>query len=406
MDLFERLAGAYDEAHRLKDAGRYPYFPELAAGPGGDGSTARYGGRELIMCGSNNYLGLTGDPRVVAAARAALAEYGTSCTGSRLLNGNLALHGELEAELAAFCGKPAALVFPTGYQTNLGVLSGLLTPRDQVVIDEEVHASVIDGCRLSGARMRRFRHNDAGHLRQLLAGLPGLPEEAGRLVVVDGVYSMGGDLCELPAVARACREHGARLLVDDAHGLGVLGEGGRGTAAHFGPAVAAQADLITVTFSKSLASTGGAVLGGTEVIHWLRHVSRALIFSAGPAPAATAAALAALRVLRAEPERAARARENAARVRRELAGLGVDCGTGPAPIVPLHTPDVPRTIDVWNRLLERGVYLNPVVPPAASPRLRASFLATHTGEQVARAVEALAPEAPLLRGCARRRPRG
>ncbi|MEI5101463.1 8-amino-7-oxononanoate synthase [Streptomyces sp. PmtG] len=375
-------------------AGLYPYFLPLG---GQEGAIVRRAGRELIMCGSNNYLGLTNDPRVHAAARAALDRYGSSSTGSRFLNGNTDLHEELETELAAFLGKPAALVLSTGYQANLGALAGLLTPRDYVLVDRDAHASLVDGCRLSGAKVRRFPHNDAEGLRRALARLP---RDAARLVVVDGVYSMEGDLCDLPAIAGACAAHGARLLVDDAHGLGVLAQG-RGTATHFG--LTDQVDLITVTFSKSLASLGGAVAGSEEAIHYLRHKARSLMFSASMTPASTAAALAALRVLRAEPHLADAVRDRADYVRRGLRAAGVDTGDSTTPIIPVPVRDAESTLVVWERLIRTGVYVNPVLPPAASPRLRTSYMATHTLAQLDRVVDALAAQ-PELRATADRVP--
>lgn len=383
-DVYDRL-DEYRAASDLMSAGMYPFFLPL---DGHEASVVRRAGRELIMCGSNNYLGLTGDDRLVEAAEDALRRYGTSCTGSRFLNGNTDLHEQLEAELAAFLGKPAALVLPTGYQANLGAVAGLLSPRDYVVADRDAHASLIDGCRLSGARMRWFPHNDAEGLR---TALERIPDDAARLVVVDGVYSMEGDLCDLPAVVAVCAEYGARLLVDDAHGLGVLARG-RGTAAHFG--LTDRVDLITVTFSKSLASIGGAVLGSEEAVHYLKHHARSLMFSASPTPASTATALTALRVLRAEPHRVGRVLANAARVRRGLADAGIPTGDSPTPIVPVPMAGSTETLTAWSRLVERGVYVNPVIPPAASPRLRTSYTAAHTPEQLDRVVEALAAEVP------------
>ncbi|GGT40871.1 2-amino-3-ketobutyrate CoA ligase [Streptomyces kurssanovii] len=386
-DVFSRFA-SFTAANDLIESGLYPCFIPLE---GHDGTRARLDGRELIMCGSNNYLGLTDDPRVRAAAGRALDTYGSSCTGSRFLNGNIDLHQELEKELARFLGKPAALVMSTGYQTNLGVIAGLLTPRDHVVIDKGAHASVVDGCRLSGAKLRWFPHNDAGALAGVLAGLP---DDAPRLVVVDGVYSMEGELCDLPAVVDVCRRYGARLLVDDAHGLGVLA-GERGTAAHFG--LTDEVDLITVTFSKSLASLGGAVAGSEEAIHYLRHHARSLIFSASMTPANTGAALAALRVLRDEPELTDKLAADAGHLRRGLAAVGIGTGVSATPIIPVATHGAIGTLHAWRRLIDSGVYVNPVLPPAAEPRLRVSLTARHTTAQLDRVVEAFAA-VPELRG--------
>ncbi|WP_229706453.1 aminotransferase class I/II-fold pyridoxal phosphate-dependent enzyme [Micromonospora sonchi] len=339
---------------------------------------------EVVMCGSNNYLGLTSDPRVRAAAHSAIEEYGSSRTGSRLLNGNVSLHEELERDLADFLGMPAALVFPTGYQANLGAIASLVSRNDVVIIDREAHASVYDACGMSPAKVWRFAHNDMEDLERRLASCP---PDANRLVVVDGVYSMAGDLCPLPETVQLCRKYGARLLVDDAHGLGVLADG-RGTSAHFG--MTEQIDLITITFSKSLASVGGAVLGPEEVIDYLRHHARSLIFSAAAPPASLAAARAALGILRDEPWLCRQALENASYVHRELAALGYDPLPSEAPIVCVPFESAVPAMFAWRSLMERGVYVNAVLPPAASPRLRASFTATHTPEQLKRAVAAFA----------------
>ncbi|GGW75794.1 MULTISPECIES: aminotransferase class I/II-fold pyridoxal phosphate-dependent enzyme [Streptomyces] len=385
-DLYSRFS-SFTAARDLMAADLYPFFLPLE---GGEGPTVRRDGRTLIMCGSNNYLGLTGHPEVLAAARSALDRYGSSRTGSRFLNGNTDLHQELEAELADYLGKPAALVMSTGYQTNLGVLGTVLTPRDYVVLDRSAHASLLDGCRLSGAKVRWFPHNDPEGLRRTLERIP---DEAGRLVVVDGVYSMEGDVCDLPAVVKMCSAYGARLLLDDAHGLGVLAEG-RGTAAHFG--LTDEVDLITVTFSKSLASLGGAVAGSEEAIHYLRHHARSLMFSASTTPTNAAAALAALRLLRARPELATAVQANAAYVRRGLAEAGVRSTPSSTPIVSLPTPGALETLTTWQRLLHDGVYVNPVLPPAAEPRLRTSYMASHTLDQLDRVVEACAAQDALL----------
>lgn len=380
MDLFEKCR-SYTLARAAIAAGIYPYFLTFE---GQDGTSVQCGGRDIVMCGSNNYLGLTTDTRVRDAAVAALESYGTSCTGSRFLNGNLALHEELERELAEFLGKEAALVFSTGYQANVGTITALLARDDVVVTDRDCHASIIDACRMSRCSCRRFEHNDPDSLDVALASIPAT---TGRLVVVDGVYSMEGDVCALPEIQRVCAAHGARLLVDDAHGLGVLADG-RGTCAHFG--LTDEVDLITVTFSKSLASLGGAVVGDEDVIHYLRHHARSLIFSASMPPASAAAALAALRILRAEPWRARRVVGHGAHIRKGLSRLGFDIGASTTPIVPVLSPDVLSALALWRRLLDEGVYTNPVVPPAASPRLRTSFMATHTVEELDRVIETFA----------------
>lgn len=382
MDLFDKIH-EYTDAREAMEAGLYPYFPVVDRQ---DGTEARISDRDVIMCGSNNYPGLSNHRRVVEASAAALHRYGTSCTGSRFLNGNLRLHEELEAELARFYGREDALVFSTGFQANLGTISAVAGRGDVVLLDREAHASAIDAARLSGARVRFFRHNDVESLERKLAGCA---RDAGVLVVVEGVYSMAGDICPLPEVIDVARRHGARVLLDDAHGLGVLA-GGRGTEAHFGGG--ARSDLVTVTFSKALASVGGAVVGSRAAVDYLRHHARSLIFSAAMTPAGTAAALAALRVLAEEPWRAERAMSNAAYVRRALTARGVSVGASVTPIVPVPLEDVTRTFTVWRNLLDRGVYVNAVIPPAASCRLRMSFLATHTVDQLDRVVSAVASE--------------
>lgn len=378
MDIFEKCR-QYTIAREAMKAGIYPYFVPF---DDNEGTIARLHGREIVMCGSNNYLGLTKDPRVIQASHAALDESGSSCTGSRLLNGNLRLHEELESELASFFGKPAALVFPTGYQANVGAISGLLSRGDTIFADREAHASALDGALVSPASLRLFAHNDADDLRaKLAARRPG----GASLVVVDGVYSMGGDLCELEAIVEVCNEFGARLIVDDAHGAGVLG-GGRGTCAELG--LADRVDLITVTFSKAFASLGGAIVGDEDVIHYLRHHARTEIFSASMTPSNTAAALTALRICTLEPWRSQQALANARYVDAGFASLGLDTGNSRSPIVPVITTEPYATARLWSRLMELGVYTNAVLPPAASTRLRTSFMATHSRAQIDYVLEA------------------
>ncbi len=375
MDIFEKCS-RFTAAREAIEAGFYPYFIPLTEN---DGSVAEYQGHRLIMCGSNNYLGLTTHPKVRQAAREALDRFGTSCTGSRFLNGTLELHEQLERELAKWVGKPAALVFSTGMQTNLGTVSALVGRGDIVVLDKEDHASIVDGARLSWGETRRFQHNDMADLDQVLTGIPG---GKGKLVVVDGVFSMEGDIVLLPDVVRLCRKHGARLMVDDAHALGVLG-GGRGTAAHFG--LTSEVDLIVGTFSKSLASIGGFVAGDETVIHYIKHHARALIFSASIPPASAAAALAALRVMREEPDRVARVNKIADRMRRHFRKMGFNIGNSATPVVPIIIGDIHRTLMTWKLLFEKGVFVNVALPPAVPEGrelLRTSFMATHTDEQL------------------------
>jgi 8-amino-7-oxononanoate synthase len=384
MDIFEkcRQDPLTREARIASAAGYYPYFIALDEN---EGPIASYQGRKIIMCGSNNYIGLTMDARVREAAKQALDHYGPSNTGSRFLNGNLRLHEELEQELADFFGKEAALVFPTGYQVNLGTISALLGRNDVAIIDKDAHACIVDGVRLGYGEMKRFAHNS---MRDLERQLQSCESRVGKLVIVDGVYSMGGDIAPLPEVVELCKKYGARLLVDDAHGAGVLGRG-RGTVAHFG--LTDQVDMIMTTFSKSFASLGGAVMGDDDVIHYIKHHARSLIYSASITPASSAAALAALRVMREEPQRAERVMAIGAYMRRSLTALGYDIGESETPIVPIITGDRETTLALWRGLLDAGVFTNPVLPPAApTGRLRTSYMATHTEEQLHQVVEIFA----------------
>ncbi len=383
MDLFEKCR-SFTEAKEVQALGLYPYFIPLTDS---EGTVAWVGDHRLIMIGSNNYLGLTTHPKVRQAAIDAIHRYGTSCTGSRFLNGTLELHLELERRLAEFVGKEAALVFSTGYQTNVGTISALVGRGDFAITDKEDHASILDGCRLSFGRMRRFPHNDVEALERVLAGLP---EEAGKLVIVDGVFSMGGDIAPLPDLIAVCRKYGARLMVDDAHSIGVLADG-RGTAAHFG--VTDQVDLIMGTFSKSFASLGGFIAGDAEVIHYIQHHARSLIFSASIAPANAAAALAALEVMIEEPERSRRVMEIGERMRKGFRELGFDVGHSQTPIVPVVIGEDMTTFQFWRMLFDEGVYTNPVISPAVpegQALLRTSYMATHTDEQLDFVLEAFA----------------
>ncbi len=377
MDLFDKCS-AFTEAREAQAAGFYPYFIPLSET---EATEVSVGDRRLIMIGSNNYLGLTTHPKVRRAAIEATERYGTSCTGSRLLNGTLELHLELERRMAEFIGTEAALVFPTGDQTNVATISALVSRGDFVVTDKEDHASIVDGCRLAFGETRRFRHNDMAHLERVLAGLP---DDVGRLVVVDGVFSMSGDITPLPEIVPLCKKYGARLMVDDAHSIGVLG-GGHGTAARFG--ITDQVDLTMGTFSKSFASLGGFIAGSEEVVHYIQHHARALIFSASIPPANAAAALAALEVMQEEPERIERVNQIGERMRVGLRQLGFRVGDTQTPIVPVIIGDDMRTFLTWKALYEAGVYTNPVVSPAVPPEsslLRTSYMATHTEEQLDR----------------------
>jgi len=380
MDIFAK-SREYTAAREAMQAGLYPYFIPISES---EGTEAVIRGKRLIMCGSNNYLGLTADPRVRKAAIEAVERFGTSCTGSRFLNGTLELHERLERELAEFVGKEAALVFSTGMQTNLGTISSLVGRNDVVVLDKDDHASLVDGAYLAFGETKRFRHNDMADLERVLSGIP---DEKGRLVVVDGLYSMGGDLAPLPEIVPLCRKYGARLMVDDAHGIGVLG-GGRGTAAHFN--LTEDVDLIMSTFSKSFASLGGFIAGSDQVIHYIKHHARALIFSASIPAANAAAALAALEIMRTEPERVERLTQIAEKMRRGYREMGLTVGPSVTPIIPIMIGDNTRTLLVWKALFERGVFVNPVLVPAVpegQQLLRTSYMATHTDAQLDRVLD-------------------
>ncbi len=378
MELYDKCY-QFTEAKEAMEKGYYPYFIPLSDT---EGTEVTIGGRRLIMIGSNNYLGLTTHPKVREAAIEAIRRYGTSCTGSRFLNGTLALHNQLEQELADFVSKEAALVFSTGYQTNVGTISALVGRDDVVITDKEDHASIVDGCRLAFGTMHRFRHADMDSLERTLAKCQ--PDQ-GKLVVVDGVFSMGGDIAPLPEIISLCKKYRARLMVDDAHAVGVLGENGRGTAAHFG--VTGDVDLIMGTFSKSFASLGGFIAGDEVAIHYIQHHARSLIFSASMPAANVAACLAALEIMRTEPERPVRLKAIADRMRQGYRGLGYDTGASETPIIPIIIGDDMPTFTMWRALLDAGVYTNPVIPPAVPPSmslLRTSYMATHTDEQMDR----------------------
>jgi len=380
MDIFEKCP-AFTAAREAMAGGYYPFFIAMTDN---EGSEAVYQGRRVIMCGSNNYLGLTTHPKVRQAAIDAVNRYGTSCTGSRFGNGTLELHEQLERELAVWVGKEAALIFTTGMQTNLGVISALVGRGDVVILDKDDHASIVDGARLGWGELKRFRHNDMIDLERVLASIP---DGAGKLVVVDGLFSMGGDLAPLPELVPLCKRYGARLMVDDAHSMGVFG-GGRGTAAHFG--LTGEVDLIMSTFSKSFASIGGFIAGDDVVIHYIKHHARALIFSASISPPNTAAALAALHVMQAEPERIQRVNQVGERMRRELQRLGFNIGQSVSPIIPILIGDDMRTIFAWKLLFENGVFVNPILSPGVpegQQLLRTSYMATHTDDQLDRALE-------------------
>ncbi len=376
MDLFAKCE-AFVEARQAKELGYYPYFKPVATA---EDTEVIIEGRRVLMLGSNNYLGLTTHPKVVQAAIEAVKRYGTSSCGSRFLNGTLELHRQLEERLAAFLKREAALVFSTGFQTNLGTISALVGKGDVVICDKWDHASIFDGARLAYGEMRRFRHNDTEDLERVLRECP---KEAGKLIVVDGLFSMEGDLAPLPEIVELAQKYGARVMVDDAHALGVMGEHGRGTAEHFG--IEDQVDLVMGTFSKSFASLGGVIAGDAYVIEYIQHHARSMIFSASMPPAAVAAVLAALDVIENEPERRRQLWRNTHKMLKGLRELGFDTGHSETPVIPIVVGDMFKALEMWRRLFESGVYTNVVLPPAVPPGralLRTSYMATHTEKQL------------------------
>jgi 8-amino-7-oxononanoate synthase len=394
MSIFSKCDN-YTLARELQAAGIYAFFVPIEESTA---TEARVGGEWKVMVGSNNYLGLTHHPRVLEAARAALVRYGSGSTGSRLLNGTLTLHDELEGRLAQLFQKPAALVFTTGYQANLGAIASLVGREDHVFLDRLDHASIVDGARLSYGQLHRYPHGDADSLARQLSTVP---KDAGKLVVTDGVFSMEGTVAELPRLIASAKKHDATILVDEAHAIGVFGATGAGTAEHFG--VSDQVDLIMGTFSKSLASVGGVVAGPESVIHWMRHHSRALVFTASMPPASVAGVLAALEVMHDEPERRARLWENTRRVAEGIRSLGFNVGAAQTPIIPVMIGDLERTLRVWQALFDDGVFTHPIGPPAVpvtSCRLRVSMSAEHTEEQIDRVLSAFARVARSEEGSA------
>ncbi|MEO5825866.1 MAG: aminotransferase class I/II-fold pyridoxal phosphate-dependent enzyme [Gemmatimonadales bacterium] len=382
MEIFEKCR-LFTRAREIQAAGLYPYFKAISES---EDTVVVIEGKKRIMLGSNNYLGLTHHPKVLEAATKALHRYGSGCTGSRFLNGSLDLHEQLEHALAEFLGKESAIVFSTGYGANLGMIAGLLGRGETVYLDKLDHACIVDGAKLSFGETVRFNHGDlAGLARRLDQNLTG----KGKLIVVDGVYSMEGDIADIPELVRIAKQHGAALAVDDAHALGVLGPRGDGTGAHFG--MQDDVDLIAGTFSKSLASVGGFVAGDEEVIHYLKHHARAFIFTASLPPANTAGVLAALEVIQQEPERRDALWANARRLQQGFTELGFDIGPTETPIVPVLVGPLDTTFVFWRKLYDAGVFTNPVVPPAVPPsqcRLRTSVMATHTADQIDECLDA------------------
>lgn len=384
MDVFQKCFD-YKYADQVRELGIYPYFRVLTSG---QDPLVTIDGRDVVMLGSNNYLGLTSHPEVKAASIAAVERYGSGCAGSRFLNGTLDIHVRLEERLAAFMRRPAAITFSTGFQVNLGVISCLLDRSDIVYLDSLDHASILDAARLGFARHAKFRHNDMDDLE---AKLRVAGPEKGKLIVVDGMFSMEGDVADLPGIVALKKKYGARLMVDDAHGLGVFGAQGRGTSEHFG--LEHDVDLVMGTFSKSLAAIGGFIAGEAQVISWIKHHARSLIFSAAPPPASMGAVLAALDILEREPERRERLWQHTRFMLHELQTLGFDTGASASPVIPMVVGEDLTAFRMTARLLEEGVFVNPVISPAVPPghaMIRTSYMATHERSHLERALEAIA----------------
>lgn len=387
MPLFKKCED-YVYIRELVDKGIYPYFHELESK---QDIEVMMEGKRRIMLGSNNYLGLTVNQEVIDAGVEAMKKYGTGCSGSRFLNGTLDLHNKLERELADFLGTEDCVTFSTGFQSNLGIISAICGRQDYIFNDRENHASIYDGCRLSYAKVTRYRHNDMADLEKRLAETP---IDAGKLIVTDGVFSMSGDICRLPDIAELAHKYKARVMVDDAHGLGVIGKGGRGTASYFG--LEKEVDITMGTFSKSLASLGGYMVASAKVCEYVRHNSRPFIFSASLTPASCATARAALKVIREHPEIVERLGDLAEYYRDGLAARGVPTVKAEnkrIPIIPIYTYDAERTLLISKKLFEEGVYVNPVLPPATAPTeclLRTSLMATHTESVLDEAMDIIA----------------
>ncbi|WP_342327420.1 aminotransferase class I/II-fold pyridoxal phosphate-dependent enzyme [Pedobacter sp. FW305-3-2-15-E-R2A2] len=385
--LHDRIA-AFKDATAIKEKGLYPYFRAIESA---QDTEVVIDGKKVLMFGSNSYLGLTNHPKIKEAAKAAIDKYGTGCAGSRFLNGTLDIHIELERRLAAYVGKEAAVLFSTGFQVNLGVISCLLDRNDYLILDEYDHASIIDGSRLSFSRSIKYAHNDMDDLRKKLSRLP---EDSAKLIVADGIFSMEGDLVNLPEIVKIAEEFGANIMMDDAHSLGVIGFNGSGTASHFG--LTDKVDLIMGTFSKSLASLGGFIAGTEETIEYVKHRARSLMFSASMPPSAVASVIAALDIIESEPERIDQLWANTNHAKKLLLEAGFDIGHTDSPIIPVYIRDNDKTFMITNILSNNGIFVNPVVSPAVpsdASLIRFSLMATHTFAQIEEAVEKIASAA-------------
>jgi len=381
LELFEKCK-KFTEARKVIASGYYPYFIPISSE---QDTKVTVRGKEMIMIGSNNYLGLTSHPQVKQAAIDAIKIYGSGCTGSRFLNGTLDIHEELERKLAQFMQKEAALVFSTGFQTNLGTISALVNKGDYIIMDRSDHASIVDGCRLSFGKVLKFRHSNMSDLKRVLSSLP---KNSGKLIIVDGVFSMEGDIAKLPDIVDLAKKYHARVMVDDAHSIGVLGENGRGTAEHFN--LEDEVDIIMGTFSKSFASIGGFIAGDEQVIHYVKHFSRTLIFSASPPPSAVATVSKALDIIMAEPQRRKHLWQITHRMHRDFRALGFDIGDTETPIIPIMIGENLKTFKFWKMLFDQGLFANTAISPAVPPgtaRIRTSYTATHTDSQMDRVLE-------------------
>lgn len=381
MDLFEKCVKVNEQVREVYDSGNYFFFRKLESA---QDSEVIVNGRRVIMAGSNNYLGLTNHPRVKEAAIKAIEKFGSGCAGSRFLNGNLEIHEELEAKLARFFRKEASLVFATGYQTNLGAISALVGRNDVAIIDKYDHASIFDGCRLSFGKVKKYRHNDMKDLERALE----TTKDKGKLIIVDGVFSMEGDIADLPQIVKLAKTYGARVMVDDAHGVGVLGKEGRGTAEHFG--LENEVDLIMGTYSKSLAAIGGFVAGSWEAINYIKHTARSMIFSASLPPALVASVSTALDIIEEQPRLLTQLWKNTRKMLQGYKELGFDTGTSETPIIPIIIGDTMKVFEMCRLLFENDIFVNPVASPAVPPGrelLRTSYMATHTEEQLDRVLE-------------------
>lgn len=384
MDIFDKCA-RFTRAKETIEAGIYPYFIPLS---GNDGPRVQMDGREVIMIGSNNYLGLTQDPRVIEAAVKATEQYGTSCSGSRFLNGTLDLHLELESNLADFLGREAALIFSTGYMSNVGAISTLAGKEDIIILDKSDHASIYAGtwAAHSNTTVKRFPHKDMAKLESLLTEQNG---NGGKMIVTDGVFSMEGDLADLKSLSRLAKKYNARLYVDEAHGIGVLGEHGRGSCEMLG--VEDDVDLIMSTFSKSFGSLGGFIAGPEYVVNYIKHFAGPLVFSASPTPAATATVLKTLEIIKNEPQHMQRLQYIGEYMRREFKAMGFDIGhSQDTPIIPIYIRDDERTFIFWRRLFDLGVFANAVISPAVAPdssMIRTSFMSTLSDSDLTKVLE-------------------